>query len=787
MPPLPEGLDLLAGILAGSPVPTFVIDRDHRVTHWNRACEQIIGIPASAMLGTDRPWRAFYDSERPVLAELVLAGDIDGMERLYGTKLRRSKLAEGAWEAEDYFPRSGRWLHFTAAPLRDPNGEIVGAIETLQDVSERHRAEASLSEAKHQAEAAAQAKAEFLANISHEIRTPMNAVIGLTHLLLKSELSAKQREQIGRIQGAGKMLLGLINDILDFSKIEAGRMALEETPFKLDDCLDGLATVVLSQAQAKGLEVNYVVEPGVPQQLIGDPLRFTQILVNLVGNALKFTAEGSVTLFVRTIESSRAQVSLEVTVQDTGVGMSEEQQQRLFQAFSQADASITRKYGGTGLGLTICKRLVELMGGEIWLSSEPGVGSTFSFTARFGIGEAPFPEIPPARGRALIVDDSDITSMVLSRFFQQAGYQVTVATSGQETLDILGGNAHFDCIALDDQLPDLDSLAAAQAIRRISGQSPHLVLVTASDTTMLEKTPGFEAFNGILHKPVTAAHVQKLARRMSGMISFQPASRRQTTRLLGMRVLVAEDIATNQYIAREILESLGVAVDIAADGREALAQLERHAYDLVLMDVQMPDMDGIEATRRIRADSRWHALPVVAMTAHAFDAERERCHEAGMNDFLTKPIDPDCLHDTLLRWRQLPAEAPAPVAPAPTEAQEEPGLPVIAGIDTAEGLRRMMNKPKLYERVLRDFHQRFREEAMHIRKCIAVDDHETALRRAHTVKGLAGSIGASRLHAAALTLENSIGQNAQTLTADLEHFTGCLHEVIVGLAAVYEL
>ncbi|TXH02928.1 MAG: PAS domain S-box protein, partial [Rhodocyclaceae bacterium] len=281
--------DTLAQIIDSSPVPAFVIDADHVVTHWNRACEQIIGVPAGEIIGTRHHWRAFYPAQRPIMADLVITGEMSLLQQLYSNKYRKSQLIDGAFEAEDYFPAFDRWLFFTAAPLRDKQGQIIGAIETLQDISERKRAEIALSAAKQAAETAANAKTEFLANMSHEIRTPMNAVIGLAHLLLKTELTDKQRDFISRIHGAGQMLLGLVNDILDFSKIDAGRMQLEETEFALDGVLDNVTSVLLQRAQEKGLELQYVVDPDVPPNLNGDPLRLGQILINLIGNAIKFT------------------------------------------------------------------------------------------------------------------------------------------------------------------------------------------------------------------------------------------------------------------------------------------------------------------------------------------------------------------------------------------------------------------------------------------------------------------------------------------------------------------
>lgn len=781
---------VLTQILQGSPVPTFVLDADNVVTHWNQACEKIMGIPAREILNTRDQWRAFYPEPRPVLADLVMSGHPEAIENLYQGKVRRSRLIDNAFEAEDYFPRFKRWMFFTAAPLTDKAGNIIGAIETLQDITERKMAEEYLLEAKQLAESAARTKAEFLANMSHEIRTPMNAVIGLAHLLLSSELSIKQREQVSRIHGAGKMLLGLINDILDFSKIEAGRMTLESTTFNLDDTLDSVTTVVLNQAQNKGLELNYDVEPEVPLYLRGDPLRLSQILVNLIGNAIKFTEQGGISVTIKSQALEAQRVRLEVHIRDSGIGMTTAQQQRLFQAFSQADNSITRKFGGTGLGLTICKRLVELMGGSIWVTSEAGAGSTFSFTIDLGIGdEEPAATAHNLGQRVLIVDDNPLAGMVLQRMFARNGCTVVNVDSGEEALSMLKAGEHFDCVTLDFNMPGLAGPAVAEAIRALDGKQPYLALVTAKDTSAFEEQEFLKYFNEVLHKPVAAAQISRIAATMAGKTIAAPL-REKPRELSGMHILLADDMPTNQLIGCEMLESFGATVSVANNGLEVLQALETRVPDLVLIDVQMPLMDGIEATRRIREDVRWQELPIVAMTAHAFDEERQRCLEAGMNDFLTKPIDPDVLHKALARWYR-PKDANGSQPPLPSLPAEMPpgaaGWPILPGIDTTEGLRRMMNKPKLYEKVLRDFHLRFRDEVAVIRTALAANDRETAIRTAHSVKGLAGSIGAASLQAAALALEVSIREASADIETTLSVFAERLQEIMAGLAAAYPL
>ena len=784
---LENARDTLAQIIDGSPVPTFVIDGSHHVTHWNDACASIVGIPAEDIIGTSDHWRGFYATRRPVMADLVINENPEALELLYGSKFRRSEVVEGAYEAEDYFPSIGRWLFFTACPLRGKDGQVLGAIETLQDNTSRKQAEMALSEAKRAAEAAAAAKAEFLANMSHEIRTPMNAVIGLAHLLLKTELGGKQRDYVSRIQGAGQILLGLINDILDFSKIEAGQMQLENSEFRLDDVLDKVTTVVLNRAQEKGLELHYVVEPDVPPHLIGDSLRLAQLLINLIGNAIKFTTKGSVTVFFRRQLTVDDRIRLEVDVQDTGIGMTPEQQGKLFQAFSQADSSITRKFGGTGLGLTICKRLTGLMQGDIWVTSQPGVGSTFSFSVTLGRGNAALPATRTRFQNALVVDDNPLARKVLARLLEKYGCKASMAESGEQALQaIADAGTPFDCITIDLNMPGMNGLELADAIRSRAPNSPQLVMVTAADTSLLDADPRFASLHAVLHKPVTAAQIGQL---LSGH-AVCDAAQKADMPLKGMQVLLVEDVPTNRLIATEMLESYGASVSTAENGRIALERVASAAFEVVLMDIQMPEMDGLEATRRLRANPRWRNLPIIAMTAHAFEEERQRCLAAGMNDFITKPIDPPLLLRTLVSWRPAKAAAPeitaapAPVAPATTP---EASFPTLPGIDTVDGLRRMMNKPRLYEKVLRDFHARFIDEVAAIQSALDTGDTEAAMRRAHSAKGLAGSIGAARLQSAALALEMALRGKTRYEKEVLDEFAQALKIVIDGIGSNFGL
>ena len=780
----------LTHIIDGSPVPILVIDARHVITHWNAACESITGIKASEVIGTKQQWKAFYPSARPIMADIVIDGNLQQLDTLYQSGFRPSCMVDHGIEGEAYFPGLKRWLFFTAAPLIDETGNIVGAIETLQDVSERKQAEVALMAAKGAAELAASVKSDFLANMSHEIRTPMNAIIGLAHLMLNTPLSQKQHDYVTRIQGAGQMLLGLINDILDFSKIEAGQMRIEATDFRLDDVLNKVTSIIQARAQEKRLELHYVVDPAVPAKLLGDPLRLAQILINLIGNAIKFTAHGSISVFFRAQPGNGNEIQLDVAVQDTGIGMSPEQIDKLFQAFSQADNSITRKYGGTGLGLTICKRLCELMGGEIKVSSEPGHGSLFSFWIKLGKSEVGAEETYALVRHALVVDDNSLARNVLGRLLEKAGCQTVLVESGEQALGMLVENKDtpFDFVTIDYNMPGMDGIELAECIRRLPlNPVPRLVMVTSSDTHELEEAGRMGNIETVLHKPITAEQINRLVTSSNGRAQITPV---QTPNLLAdTRILLVEDIPTNQLIAREILESFGAIVETADNGRHALEKLAEPGthFDIVLMDIQMPEMDGLEATRQIRAGGKHADLPIIAMTAHSFEDEKLRCQQAGMTDFLSKPIDPTLMQQVLLRWKPnaMPTQKNSPSTPSTvTDTVELPNLP---GIDKVEGLSRMMNKPRLYERILCDFYRRFVGEADAIRKALATNDRATAERGAHSCKGLAGSIGAHELQAASLALEVAIHENAKNLDDCLDDYAAKLAIVSTGIASGFKL
>jgi signal transduction histidine kinase/CheY-like chemotaxis protein len=651
---------------------------------------------------------------------------------------------------------------FVLVVLLLENGALYAGLAKAHE-SQRAAAEA-LREAKAAAEQATQAKSMFLANMSHEIRTPLNAIIGLSHLMLKTELNARQKDYASKVHNAGTSLLAIVNDILDFSKVEAGKLDIEAVPFRLDEVLENVSSFVAQRATDKGLEFLFDSDPDVPQELVGDPLRLAQILTNLVNNAVKFTEQGQISIAVRRVAHVGEKAQLRFAVADTGIGMSVEQAAKLFQPFTQADGSTTRKYGGTGLGLTIAKRLVELMGGQMQVESVPDKGSIFSFTVWLGVRPVVMPRhklLPEQlKGlRMLVVDDNAGAREILSEQLRALGLAASAVSNGKDAVAAVQAaelDHPFDAVFVDWKMPDMDGLETAKRIRPAS-RSMRIVMVTAFGREDLRADAEAAGIDAFLVKPVSPSSL------LDAVVSlFAPEARKAARSaaaqsgppegLRGASVLLVEDNDINQQIAVELLQDAGIRVTVAANGQEALDRLFAAGsadYDAVLMDVQMPVMDGIEATRRLRAAAGFGRLPVIAMTAHALAEKRERCLAAGMVDHVAKPIDPQSLYETLGRWIGKPRVAEVR-APAPID------IPAIEGLDAVAGLRRVAGNHALYLRVLRQFMQQEADVTARLAAALTHRDFEAAERIAHSLRGVAGNIGFTALHSAATTLENAI-------------------------------
>ncbi|HVY07209.1 MAG TPA: response regulator [Burkholderiales bacterium] len=675
-----------------------------------------------------------------------------------------------------YVPKDGPaiWVNMTAALVNDHSGKPDYVNLVVEDITERKRIEAGLQKARREAEEGTRAKSEFLANMSHEIRTPMNAIIGLSYLTLQTGLSGKQRNYIEKVHRSAENLLGIINDILDFSKIEAGRLEIESTDFRLDTLLDGAANLIGMAAQHKGVELMFRLQPDLPMALVGDSLRLNQVLCNLGNNAVKFTdSGGEVVIEVGMLWQSATEVLMRFAVRDTGIGMTLEQQSRLFQSFSQADASTTRKYGGTGLGLAICKRLTELMGGQISVQSSVGAGSTFSFTARLGLQQdaARLSTVAPEHLkslRVLVVDDHATARDIIQTSLAGFGFHSEQAASGPDAITMLEqaqGRDPYGVVLMDWKMPDMDGM---QVIHELQNRHdlvlPKTIVLSAHGVEEAREAAKGLPVAGFLSKPVTPSTLlDSIMRALSGVevreprAPVQPAAVPANTRLRGARVLLVEDNEINRELAHDMLVGSGIAVEIAVNGQEALDRLARESFDGVLMDCQMPVMDGYTAARLIREQERFRTLPVIALTANAMTGDREKVLEAGMNDHIPKPVDVDVMLEVMARWIRPGRRA----APAGAATSESANLPAIEGIDTAAGLAGVRGNAALYRRLLVKFRDSFSDFAEQFRNAQQDPDTSAARRCAHTLKGVAGSLGAKQVQRDAGELE----------IACAEHFT----------------
>jgi PAS domain S-box-containing protein len=686
-------------------------------------------------------------------------------------------LQDGSWQGElTLVNTSGEALptwHDVLLML-DKKGQPVYFAHAVTDIREQKRIADRLREARDAAESANQAKSLFLANMSHEIRTPLNAVLNLAHLALQGEMAPKQRDYLEKIYRSGTSLLGIVNDILDYSKIEAGKLSLEKTPFNLAEMLEDLSTLMRHRAAEKRLELVFTHNEYLPLNLIGDPLRLNQILINLLSNAIKFTASGEVQLDID-IESMAddSTIELRFSVRDTGIGMTEEQMGRLFQPFNQADISTTRRYGGTGLGLAISKRLVELMGGSIVVYSQPGKGTAFMFNARFGIDRQALPfRVPPnlAGQRALIVESHATTADFVNRILNKFGFSTEWVRDTAEATARLGRNPMppYSLIVIDDGVMSPacldDEDAALPALIRCSQAHVISLIHSAGGNTACEVCPHLR--HSCLQTPISLIAFQICLEKLYSLRHEAvpaPVPSGTPPDLTGCRLLVVEDNPLNQEILKGLIEPTGANLDLAEDGVIAVAMVANHApdhYDMVLMDIQMPEMDGLEATARIRDDAAYADLPILAMTAHALDEERQRSLQAGMNDHLTKPVVPAQLYAALAQWcRRKPASGAIPGG-GDTAIEPQSALPELPGIDVSGALARVRGRTDFYLNMLKRFAETCDTETLTIMRALDRVDHETARKAAHKLKGSAGNLGLTEVHLAASALEQALKQAA---------------------------
>ncbi|HYD68374.1 ATP-binding protein [Azospirillum sp.] len=757
------------------------LDTRGHVTFVNPTAAQLLGYAEDEVVGGNlhalchyryADGRPYPPEDCPVLRTLA-----DGQSRRIDSDV--------FWRKNDSaFP-----VEFTTAAVRDAAGGITGGVVVFRDIGERLAVERVLSEAKTAAEAASRAKSQFLANMSHEIRTPMNAIIGLSGLAAETELTPKQRGYVEKIRVAARALLELLNDILDFSKVEAGMLALAPQPFRLDDLMSTLRTLVSVDAHSRAIPVSIAIDDDVPLDLIGDDLRLQQVLVNLVGNAVKFTHEGEVAVRVEPVAVEAERVDLRFSVRDTGIGISDEQKATLFAAFTQGDGSTARRYGGTGLGLAICARLVALMGGRIDVESEVGAGSRFSFTAVFGRGVERTGTEPPAdlrRLRLLHVSADPMSRAVLARVAASLGWCADGAATVFEAAAALraaaASGAPHDVVIVEAAEDGLDAL---WRLRGAASGDPAPVLLAAAPE---QADPAVEAeCDGVLALPVLPSVLLQAvsAARSRRAEPAEPGERPGA--LAGLRILLAEDNALNQEVACEILERRGAEVVTAQDGDEALARLDAadRPFDLVLMDMQMPGVDGLEATRRLRERADGRTLPVVAMTANALPGDRQRCLDAGMDDHVPKPLDVEQLVAAVRRHCGRPADTAPPPRPSAEDTRPPPAssppdggtsLPAeLPGIDVAGFLARTGGVGALLLRLLRQFPAQHGRDPDALRAALASGDLDAAERIAHTLKGLAGNMGATRLFREADTLNRAVRGGA---APDLGPFEDAFSEVL---------
>jgi len=747
---LEERKSFLNSLIENTPMGIVAIDARGTVQMCNRAFENLFLYRQKDLIG-----KALFD----VLSTPELRTEMDSNRRKLESGLpthlvTQRRRSDGSLVDVEAF----------SVPLR-AEGNYTGAVLLYQDITERKRGEEALKLAKETAEAASRAKSEFLANMSHEIRTPMNGILGMTELVLDTELDGEQRNYLNLAKVSADSLLSLINDILDYSKIEAGKLGIDAIDFNLGDSLGDTMKTLSLRAHQKGLELAFEIKPDVPDGLVGDPGRLRQIIVNLVGNAVKFTEQGEVVLYVETESRTKDDIHLRFTVADTGIGVAPEKQAVIFEAFNQADSSMTRKYGGTGLGLTISSRLVELMGGRIWVESEAGHGSRFHFVVRFGLQKVPTRNIVPRDPlalrdmRVLIVDDNATNRQILLKMLGAWHTKPTAVESGARAMvtlrEAVGLGREFPLILIDAQMPEMDGFALAEAIKQNPDWRTATVMMLSSAGQRGDAIRCLElGVAAYLTKPVRQVELldailialgTRAENKISPVLVTRHTVRESRNRL---HILLVEDNAVNQLVALRLLEKCGHTVGVAANGKKALEALDKESYDVVLMDVQMPEMNGWEATQAIRKKEMTTGMhiPIVAMTAHAMKGDEEQCRAAGMDAYLTKPIHRKELISLLEEIGDRRANVPGAVYPSLKKTTND-------AIDLVGALERLDGDRNLFDELTQVFKHDCPRIVDGIRHAIAMHDAKNLEGFAHTLKGSSASLGAIAVAQAAGEIE----------------------------------
>lgn len=694
-----------------------------------------------------------------------------------------------------------RILNVYEATYYGTDGDPMGIVGLFVDVTKQKRLESDLIAAKDQATEASKAKGEFLANMSHEIRTPMNAILGMSHLALLTDLNDKQRNYVGNIEKAGKSLLGIINDILDFSKIEAGKLSVEHVDFRFSEVLDNISNIISVKAKEKELELIFDIDPNLPDDLVGDPLRLGQIIINLTGNSVKFTESGEIIIRARKVTDVNEIIEIQFDIEDTGIGMNEEQLGRLFQSFSQADGSITRKYGGTGLGLTISKSFVELMGGRIWVESQPGKGSTFSFTIRCGRSNSSIKEQIAKTTilndkRVLVVDDNQASRDIMYALLDNLDLRVAAVSNGEEAVYEVESadlsNDGFDVVVMDWKMPGINGDEATVKIRELSlNKMPKVILASAyGENSGLINEEVQNVFDASLVKPINPSSLFDALMEAFGQLEMKRANSREAATiktqhidLTGIKILLVEDNMINQEVAKGILEQFNPTIEVADNGQVALERVQKEHFDIVLMDMQMPVMDGLTATRKIREIEALAGLPIVAMTANAMERDIKQCKAAGMNDHVSKPIDIEELINAIQTWTSM-SEHAVRSFDSLNEQQDEVSTdtsylddidPLV--LDAAEGISRIGGNEDAYWKVISAFTQAKLAGIDKIRKDVLDENRQEVELFAHSLKGAAANVSAKGLAVLAGNLEDQAGSKIKIEASLIDKIEQCLREI----------